>query len=55
MTTRRVAKEYRCPKCDRSYASFMQLQHHKAAEHALKTQRDIRTTRGVPHGAGTAR
>ena len=43
------AKPYQCGRCGKAFTSLMRLQHHIAAEHAIKTLRDIRTTRNIPH------
>ena len=48
----RVAREHRCERCGKVFANLMRLQHHIAAEHALRTARDIRTTRDIPHSTG---
>jgi len=42
-------KEYRCARCGKAFNSSMRLQHHRAAEHAPKAFRDIRTTKDIPH------
>ncbi len=47
MATQRKTKEYRCNKCGKVFTSLMRLQHHKAAEHAPKTLKDIRTMRNL--------
>lgn len=36
-----------CRFCKRSFTSWVRLQHHWAAEHALKTSQDIRTSRNI--------
>lgn len=41
------AKERRCDRCDKVFTSLMRLQHHRAAEHAPKTLKDIRTVKDV--------
>ena len=41
------AKEHRCDRCDRVFTSWMRLQHHKAAEHARQTLKDLRTVKDV--------
>lgn len=53
-------REHRCDKCDKVFTSMMRLQHHRAAEHAPRTSRDIRTrkdiptsTRDIPHRPAT--
>jgi len=43
------AKRYQCGRCDKAFTSLMRLQHHIAAEHAVKTSRDILTTREIMH------
>ena len=52
MVSQRTAKEYRCKRCDRVFTSMMRLQHHKAAEHAPKTLKDIRTMKDIRHSTG---
>ena len=52
MAQERATREYRCGKCGRVFTSMMRLMHHRAAEHAPKTLKDIRTTRDVPHSTG---
>lgn len=42
-----MAREYQCKKCDRTFTSMMRLQHHRAAEHAPKTLKDIRTRKNL--------
>jgi len=41
-------KEYKCRKCGKVFTSLMRLQHHKAAEHAPRTLKDIRTMKDIP-------
>lgn len=41
------AKEHRCATCDRVSTSLMRLQHHRAAEHAPQTLKDLRTMKDV--------
>jgi len=48
----KVAKEHRCERCGKAFANLMRLQHHIAAEHAIRTSRDIHTTRNIPHSTG---
>ena len=48
----RVAKEQRCERCGKVFANLMRLQHHIVAEHAIRTSRDIHTTRNIPHSTG---
>ena len=47
MATQRKTKEYRCNKCGKVFTSLMRLQHHKAAEHAPKILKDIRTVKDI--------
>jgi primosomal protein N' len=47
MTQQRTAKEHRCMRCDKTYISMMRLGHHRAAEHAPRTLKDIRTVKDV--------
>ena len=49
MPPEKRTKEYRCERCDKAFTSLMRLQHHRAAEHAPMTSRDIPTTRDIPH------
>ena len=49
MTRERKAKEYQCGRCGKVFTSMMRLQHHQAAEHAVRTSRDIHTTRNIRH------
>jgi len=46
------AKEHRCGKCGKAFTSMVRLQHHRAAEHAPKTLRDVRTMKGIVHSTG---
>lgn len=55
MLPKRPFEGYRCERCRKSFTSPARLQHHKAAEHTLRTLADIRTMRQIPHGAGNAR
>ena len=55
MPQKRAIKEYRCNKCGKVFTSLMRLQHHKAAEHAPKTLKDIRTMHDIPHSTGSNR
>jgi hypothetical protein len=52
MVTGGVANQYQCHRCGKVFTSMMRLQHHRAADHAPKTLKDIRTTRGIPHSTG---
>ncbi|MDP2727412.1 MAG: hypothetical protein Q8P59_07690 [Dehalococcoidia bacterium] len=45
-----TTEEHRCDKCGKGFTSMMRLQHHVAAEHAVKTLKDIKTTRDIRHG-----
>lgn len=45
----RIVNKHRCERCGKVFANLMRLQHHVAAEHAIRTSRDIRTTRNIPH------
>ncbi|MFH1560623.1 MAG: hypothetical protein ABID84_04355 [Chloroflexota bacterium] len=47
MSQQRVSKEHRCDRCDKVFTSMMRLQHHRAAEHAPKTLKDIRTVKDI--------
>lgn len=49
-----TTRKHRCDKCGRDFTSSMRLQHHLAAEHAIKTMKDIRTTRNISVSAGRA-
>ena len=55
MPQERSTREYQCAKCGGVFTSMMRLQHHRAAEHAPKTLKDIRavkdirTMRDLPH------
>jgi hypothetical protein len=42
-------KRYQCGRCGKAFASLMRLQHHVAAEHPVKTSRDIRTMHDILH------
>ena len=48
----RVVNKHRCKRCGKVFANLMRLQHHIAAEHAIRTSRDIRTTYNIPHSTG---
>lgn len=43
------AKEHRCRGCGKTFTSPLRLQHHLAAEHPVKTSRDIRTMHDIRH------
>jgi hypothetical protein len=43
------AKKFRCKRCGKVFTSLMRLQHHKAAEHATKTLKDIHTMKDIAH------
>ncbi len=47
MPPEKRTKEHRCERCGEVYTSLMRLQHHRAAEHAPRTSRDIATARDV--------
>jgi len=47
MPQERAIKEYRCSKCGKLFTNLMRLQHHKAAEHAPKILKDIRTVKDI--------
>lgn len=49
-----VTREHRCDRCGKGFTSMMQLQHHLAAEHAIKTLKDIRTARDIASSTGRA-
>ena len=49
MSRESKAKEFQCQMCDKSFTSLVRLQHHRAAEHAPRTSRDIHTTRDITH------
>ena len=49
MLLEKRAKKYKCYQCGKAYTSPMRLGHHRAAEHGLRTARDIRTTKDIPH------
>ena len=49
MPPEKRTKENRCERCGKAFTSLMRLQHHRAAEHAPMTLKDIRTTRDIPH------
>lgn len=44
-----ATKEHRCERCGKGFSSNMRLQHHLAADHAMKTLKDIRTNRDISH------
>ena len=46
------AKTFRCERCGAVYTSLMRLQHHRAAEHAPRTLKDILTGRDIAHNTG---
>jgi len=48
----RIVNEHRCERCGKVFANLMRLQHHIAAEHAIRTSRDIHTTRDILHSTG---
>lgn len=50
----KIVKEHRCARCGKVFANLMRLQHHRAAEHAAKTLKDIHTTRDIPHSTGNS-
>jgi DNA-directed RNA polymerase subunit RPC12/RpoP len=37
------AKKYWCARCGKAFSSPTRLEHHNAAEHAIRTSRDIQT------------
>lgn len=43
------AKERRCRRYGKTFASPLRFQHHLAAEHPVKTFRDIRTMHDIQH------
>lgn len=47
-------RDHRCEKCGETFTSMMRLQHHQAAEHAMKTMRDVRTDRDIKVAARRA-
>ena len=47
-------KEFRCERCGKVFTSLMRLQHHRAAEHAVKTLKDIHTMKDIPHSKGSS-
>lgn len=47
MARRRAVREYRCKRCGEGFTGLVRLMHHRAAEHALGTMRDIRTMRDI--------
>ena len=47
MLMQKRPKEHKCERCGKPFTSLMRLQHHKAAEHAPRTSRDIHTTRDI--------
>lgn len=49
MSQTRPTKEYRCERCGKAFTSSMRLQHHLASEHAVRTLKDIRTSRDISH------
>ena len=53
MPPEKRTKEYQCERCGEVFTSTMRLQHHKAAEHAPKTLKDIRTMKDMPHFTGS--
>jgi hypothetical protein len=53
MPPEKRTKEYRCEGCSKVFTSMMRLQHHKAAEHAPKTLKDIRTMKDIPYSTGS--
>ena len=54
MPLEKRVKEYKCERCGKVYTSMMRLLHHRAAEHAPKTLKDIRTMKDIPHSTGTS-
>ena len=52
------AREHRCNRCNKVFTSLMRLQHHRAAEHApatlkdIRTMKDVPTQRDIPHATG---
>jgi len=44
-------KEHMCERCAKAFPSHVRLQHHLAAEHAIKTLKDIKTSRDVMNAA----
>ena len=49
-----ATREHRCDRCGKNFTSVMRLQHHLAADHAIRTLKDIRTTRDISASAGRA-
>jgi len=47
MPKERATREHRCDRCDKVFTSMMRLQHHRAAEHAPNTLKDIRTAKDI--------
>ena len=43
-----TGKQYRCCQCGKTYTSAVRLRHHRAAEHGVRTSRDIRTIKDIP-------
>jgi len=37
------AKKYSCARCGKAFSSPTRLEHHHAAEHAIRSSRDIQT------------
>lgn len=48
MSVQKPPQEHRCPQCGKPFTSMARLQHHRAAEHAPKTQNDIRHREALP-------
>lgn len=43
-------KQWTCDKCGKTYPNNLRLQHHRAAEHPLKTMADVHSMKDVRTG-----
>ncbi len=49
MPMKKRPKENQYKRCAKVFTSLMRLCHHLAAEHSIKTSRDIRSGHHIPH------
>lgn len=54
MTRELKIKGHQCGRCGKAFTSTMRLEHHVAAEHTIRTSRDICTTRCITHRPQTS-
>jgi hypothetical protein len=46
------ARQHQCSRCGKLFTSAMRLLHHRAAEHAPRTMKDIATMKHIRHTTG---